>query len=172
MPLDPDFVADCFYGPDAQLIDEILAIDAARDEVVCRMPVDAGLPLTRDQVVHPVRHPRHVSGGLMVHASGIVGFVHAYYVLGLRHQEGWVGYGARIEAARFHEIARIPGEPLRLVGRATQVRRGTTRILAKYAFTFTQGERLVYQSTQTAMWLRLTDEAPDGVSVEGSGSSG
>ena len=169
MALDPDFVADCFYGPGGQLIDEILRIDAENHVVVCRMPVSAELPITREQIVHPVRHPQHVSGALMVHATGIVGFVHAYYVLGLRHAAGWVGYGARIESARFRNIAHVPGDALVLTGRVTQLRKGATRILAKYAFEFHQTEKLVYQSTQTAMWIQ-TNEAPGKTIAEGSES--
>lgn len=161
MALDPEFVADCFYDPGGQLIDEILRIDAENHLVVCRMPVHADLPLTREQVVHPVRHPRHVSGALMVHATGIVGFVHAYYVLGLRHAQGWVGYGARIDSARFHNLALVPGDALVLTGRATQVHRGPTRVLVKYAFEFHQAEKLVYQSKQTAMWLQTNAVAPE-----------
>jgi len=133
------------------------------------MPVSAELPITREQIVHPVRHPQHVSGALMVHATGIVGFVHAYYVLGLRHAAGWVGYGARIESARFRNIAHVPGDALVLTGRVTQLRKGATRILVKYAFEFHQTDKLVYQSKQTAMWIQ-TNEAPGETIAEGSES--
>jgi len=142
--LDPAFVADCPYGPGGLLIDEILEIDAAKNRVRCRMPTSDELPLTREQRAHPVRHPRHVSGGLMVHMTGMVGFVHAYYVLGLRHADGWVGYGAKIYSARFRALAR-PGEPLILDCTATQVRKGDTSVFARYVFAFTQGETLVYE---------------------------
>src|SRR5690242_6557890 len=74
MPLDPAFVADCLYGPGGLLIDEILAVDAERNFVSVRMPTYDDLPLTREQRAHPVRHPRHVSGGLMVHMTGMVGY--------------------------------------------------------------------------------------------------
>ena len=53
------------------------------------MPTIYAFPLTRAQRAHPVFHPRHVSGGLMVHMTGMVAFVHAYYVLDLRHADGW-----------------------------------------------------------------------------------
>lgn len=156
MPLDPEFVADCPYGPGGLLIDEILRIDEGESVVVARMPTTDELPLTREQRVHPVRHPRHVSGGLMVHMTGMLGFVHAYYILGLRHSEGWIGYGARITSARFHAIA-PPGEPLVLECKATQLRRGSKSILGRYAFRFTQGEKLVYEGDQTAMWSRVPE---------------
>jgi 3-hydroxymyristoyl/3-hydroxydecanoyl-(acyl carrier protein) dehydratase len=158
MPLDPAFVADCPYGPGGLLIDDILEIDASRNFVKARMPAHEDLPLTREQRVHPVRHPRHVSGGLMVHMTGMVGFVHSYYVLGLRHADGWVGYGAKIYSARFRALAR-PGDPLILEGKATQVRRGEVNIFAKYEFRFLQGETLVYEGEQSAMWMKVAEGA-------------
>ncbi|MBK6575131.1 MAG: hypothetical protein IPG17_02805 [Sandaracinaceae bacterium] len=82
MALDPAFVADCPYGPGGLLLDDILSIDRDAGRVVARMPAHAELPLTREQRAHPVRHPQHVSGGLMVHMTGMMGFVHAYHVLG------------------------------------------------------------------------------------------
>jgi hypothetical protein len=154
MPLDPAFVDDCPYGADALLIDEILAVDAAKSQVLCRMPVHDDLPLTRSQRVHPSKHPRHVNGGLMVHMTGMVGFVHAFYVLGLRHAEGWIGYGARIHHARFANLAQ-PSAPLLLRGWATRVRRFGDNIVARYSFDFRQGETLVYEGDQTAVWMKV-----------------
>ena len=154
MPLDPQFVADCPYGPGGLLIDEILEVDADAGRVRARMPTHARLPLTREQRAHPVRHPSHVSGGLMVHMTGMVGFVHAYYVLGLRHAEGWVGYGGAIHKARFKALA-PPGEPIEILCRCKQLRRGRARILARYEFEFRQGDTLVYEGDQTALWLRV-----------------
>jgi hypothetical protein len=157
MALDPEFVADCPYGPGGLLLDEILRVDHAESVVVARMPTAPDLPLTREQRNHPVLHPPHVSGGLMIHMTGMVGFAHAYYVLGLRHADGWIGYGARIKAARFFALA-PPGEPLVMECRATQVRRGTTNVLARYTFRFHQGETLVYEGDQTALWLDVTKQ--------------
>lgn len=154
MPLDPAFVADCPYGPGGLLLDEILEVDPERSLVVARMPTDRELPLTREQRNHPVFHPAHVSGGLMVHMTGMVGFAHAYYVLGLRHADGWIGYGVRIHDARFSALA-ASGEPLILRGHATKVRKIRDQIFATYAFTFLQGETVVYQGQQTAVWMKL-----------------
>ena len=90
----------------------------------------------------------------MVHVTGIVGFAHAYFVLDLRHRDGWVGYGARIHHARFHALAE-PGEPLLITCSATQLRKGSSRVLGRYDFRFTQGEKLVYEGDQTAMFMRV-----------------
>lgn len=155
-PLDPAFVADCPYGPGGLLIDAILEIDRERSLVRARMPTHDDLPLTREQRAHPLRHPRHVSGGLMVHMTGMVGFVHAYYVFGLRHAEGWIGYGGRIHSAKFRALA-PPGEPLELECAATRVRRGPTRIVARYDLRFRQGGKLVYEGDQTAMWIKVDE---------------
>jgi 3-hydroxymyristoyl/3-hydroxydecanoyl-(acyl carrier protein) dehydratase len=154
MTIDPDLVADCPYGPGGLLVDEILHVDSTEDLVRVRMPTTDDLPLTREQRAHPVRHPRHVSGGLMVHMTAIVAFVHAYMVLGLRHRDGWVGYGAKIHRARFRALA-PPGEPLVLEGKATQIRRGEASVLARYVFKFTQKDTLVYEGDQTALWMKM-----------------
>ena len=154
MPLDPAFVADCPYGPGGLLLDEVLRVDREASLVVARMPTHDDLPLTREQRAHPVRHPRHVSGGLMVHMTGMAGFVHAYYVLDLRHADGWIGWGARIHGARFKALAR-PGPPIEIACRATQVRQSKASVLARYELTFTQEGTLVYEGDQTALWQRV-----------------
>lgn len=154
--IDPAFLADCPYGPGGLLIDEVLRVDREASRVVARMPTHDDLPLTREQRADPVRHPRHVSGGLMVHMTGMVAFVHAYYVLDLRHADGWIGYGGRIHAARFKALAR-PGEPLELECKATQLRRTPTSVLGRYDFRFTQAGTLVYEGDQTALWQRVTE---------------
>jgi hypothetical protein len=154
MPLDPAFVADCPYGPEGLLIDELLRVDREASLVVARMPTHDDLPLTREQRAHPVRHPRHVSGGLMVHMTGMVAFLHAYYVLDLRHADGWIGYGGRIHSARFKALAR-PGEPMELECKATQVRQTPKSVLGRYDFRFFQAGTLVYEGDQTALWSKV-----------------
>jgi hypothetical protein len=154
MALEPAFVDDCPYGPGGLLMDEVLRIERDASLVVARMPTFDELPLTREQRAHPTRHPRHVSGGLMVHMTGMVAFVHAYYVLDLRHAEGWIGYGGRIHSARFKALAR-PGEPMELECRATQVRKTPKSVLCRYDFRFTQAGTLVYEGDQTALWQKV-----------------
>ncbi len=152
--LDPDFVADCPYMPEAILFDEILELDREAGRLLARMPTHDRLPLTALQRAHPVRHPRHVSGGLFVHVTGMLGFAHAYHVLGLRHRDGWIGYGAHIQKARFGSLARI-GPPVLLELRATQVRRIRGSLYVRYAFRFTQENAVVYESEQGAVWQKV-----------------
>jgi hypothetical protein len=167
MRIEPDLIAklaaDCPYGPGGFLIDEILDLDEALGLVLGRMPTFDDLPITREQRSHPVRHPRHVSGGLMVHMTGMIAYVHAYCLLGLRHGDGWIGYGAKIHSARFRALA-PPGEPLLLECHATQVRRGDETVFARYRFRFSQEQTLVYEGDQSAMWM-LTKDGEGGSEV-------
>lgn len=155
MPLDPAFVADCPYLEPGLLIDEIVSVDREASSVVARMPTRADLPFTRDQRAHPERHPRHVNGGVIVHATGIIGFVHAYHVLDLRHADGWIGYGTHIHAGRFRSMGTI-GSPLLLACRATSVRRIKGAIVARYDLRFTQDDAVVYEGDHGAIWSRIT----------------
>jgi hypothetical protein len=158
MPLDPEFVEDCCYAPGGLLIDEVLEIDRAASLVRVRMPTHAELPITREQRAHPLRHPRHVSGGLMVHMTGVAGLVHAFYVLDLRHKDGWVGYGGAIHRARFKNLA-PPGEPIEIVCKATTVRARAKNVVARYDLRFFQAGKEVYEGDQTAMWLKVEEAA-------------
>jgi hypothetical protein len=156
--LDPYFVADCPYAPDAILFDEIVAVDRDAGSVVARMPTRDDLPLTALQRTHPLRHPRHVSGALMVHVTGMLGFAHAYFVLDLRHADGWIGYGTHIHEARYGRLATI-GPPLVLECRATGVRRIRGTIYVRYTFRFEQEDEVVYESEQGAVWRRIATDA-------------
>jgi len=153
MPLDPGFAADCPYGPGAQLLDEIISIDHETSTIVARMLPTDDLPLTRDQRVHPERHPRHVSGGLMIHVTGILGFAHAYFLLGLRHADGWIGYGTRIHDARFRKLG-VMGEPIELACTATLIRRIRKSMVGRYEFRFRQSGDVIYEGAHTAMWTQ------------------
>jgi len=151
--LDLEFLADSPYGPEGLLFDAIVDIDHEASRIVMRMPTHENLPLTNTQRTHPVHHPSHVNGGLMVHMTGMVAYAHFYYVFGLRHSEGWVGFGARIYSARFVALA-PPGEPMELECHCTQHRQSETRILARYDFRFRQAGNLIYRSDQSALWLK------------------
>jgi hypothetical protein len=152
MPLDAEFLDDCPYKPEAVFLDDIVEIDKEQGLVRARMSTAPDLPLSCFQRVDPVRHPHHVNGGLLVHLTGILGFVHAYYVLGLRYREGWVGVGALINKARYPHMAHI-GKPLDLELKATAIRDGRNRKVVTYDFLFLQDGKTVYSSNQTAMWV-------------------
>jgi hypothetical protein len=126
------------------------------------MPTHDQLPFTTLQRAHPERHPRHVSGAVMVHVTAMLGLAHAYFVLGLRHRDGWIGYGTHIDEARYGRLARI-GPPLELACRATQVRRIRGATYVRYAFRFVQEGKVVYESRQGAVFHRVANGASGAV---------
>ena len=151
---DAAFLADLPYDPEVLFFDELLEIDAETSRVRCRMPTDQPMPFVGAQRAHPVLHPRHVAGAVMVHATGMLGFIHAYYLLGLRHKEGWIGYGTHIHEGRFRRMGEI-GAPMELECQATRIRRIAGSIVGRYRFVFTQGGDVIYEGDQTALWTRV-----------------
>jgi hypothetical protein len=148
-PFDSAFLEDLPYDPEVLLFDALIDVDRDASRVTCRMPTLESLPLTRHQRTDPLRHPRHVSGGLLVHATGMLGFIHAYYVLGLRHREGWVGY-----SATFRKLV-PPGSPIEATCSATKVRSGRARHVVRYDFRFLHEGETCYEGDQTAMWMNV-----------------
>ena len=152
-PFDAAFLEDMPYDPETSLMfDGLLAVDREASLVRCRWPTRPDEPITSTQRNHPVLHPAHVSGALMVHATGILGFVHAYHVLGLRHRAGWVGYGTHMDKVVFRKLV-PPGDVIEATCRATRARIGEMRCFVRYAFTFHHEGDLCYESQQSAMWL-------------------
>lgn len=153
-PFDAEFLADLPYDPEVLLFDELSALDRERSQVRCRMPTDRAIPFTIHQRAHPERHPRHVAGAAMIHATGMLGFVHAYYVLGLRHADGWIGYGTHIHSATFRKLVG-PGSPIDCCCTATRLRLGRTRHVIRYSFEFVHEGDICYQGDQSAVWSRV-----------------
>jgi hypothetical protein len=148
---DSDFLQDLPYDPSVLMFDRLLVLDRNGSRVVCRMPTNGEIPLTDRQRVHPERHPRHVAGGALVHATGMLGFVHAYYLLGLRHSRGWIGYGTHIHGATFRKLV-PPGTPIECSCTATKLRLGRRRHVVRYSFEFLHEGEVCYEGDQSAMW--------------------
>ncbi len=153
-PFDEAFLADMPYSPEVLFFDTMLELDEKKSLVRCSMPTDRPLPFTESQRADPVRHPRHVAGAVMVHATGMLGFVHAYYLLGLRHHEGWVGYGTHIHRVVFRKLVE-PGAPIEATCIATKARLGKARHFVRYSFEFRHEGALCYEGDQTAVWLNV-----------------
>jgi hypothetical protein len=153
---DEAFLADLPYSPEVLFFDQILEIAPDEDRIVCRMPTDRPLPLTESQRVHSVRHPKHVAGAVMVHATGMLGFVHAYYLLGLRHHEGWIGYGTHLHRGVFRKLV-APGAPIIATCVVTRKRLGKVRHMLRYSFEFVHEGQLCYEGDQSAVWILTTD---------------
>ncbi len=154
---DETFLADLPYSPEVLFFDRILEIDAEKSLVRCRMPTDVPLPLTTSQRAHPLRHPQHVAGAVMVHATGMLGFVHAYYLLGVRHADGWIGYGTHIHRVVFRKLV-APGSPIEATCIATRKRIGKTRHILRYSFEFRHEGAVCYEGDQSAVWINTVAE--------------
>lgn len=159
------FLADLPYDPEVLFFDRILELDPEKSLVRCRMPTDRALPFTTSQRADPVRHPRHVAGAVMVHATGMLGFVHAYYLMGLRHHEGWVGYGTHIHRVVFRKLV-PPGAPIEATCVATRSRKGRTRYMVRYGFEFRHEGDICYEGDQSAVWMLTGEGASAGASVD------
>ena len=149
-----DFLDDLPYDPEVLMFDRLLEVDRDRSLVRCRMVTSLPLPLTSSQRAHPVRHPQHVAGGLIVHATGSLGFVHAYYVLGLRHRDGWIGYGTHIHKASFRRLI-APGEEVEGTCQAVRLGLGERRHFIRYRLELQRDGERCYQGEQSALWTRV-----------------
>lgn len=150
-PFDAAFLADLPYDPSVLFLVAIEDLDRDGSRIVCRMPTDRELPLTAAQRAHDTHHPRHVSGGLLVHVTGMLGFVHAYHLEGLRHADGWIGYGTHIRNAVFRKLV-PPGNAISCACTQTAIRRGARR--PTYRFELRHEGVLAYESEQSAMWVK------------------
>ncbi len=153
-PFGPDFLADLPYEPSVLLFDRLLEVDPEQQLVRCRMPTDGPIPFMDRQRAHDVFHPSHVAGAALIHATGMLGFIHAYYILGMRHSEGWIGYGTHIHKAVFRKLV-PPGSPIDAACRATKLRLGRSRHVIRYEFEFRHEGQRCYEGDQTAMWMKL-----------------
>ena len=153
-PFEQAFLDDCPYDPEVLFVDRLLEVDREQSIVRCSWPTDDGMVLSRSQRVHETRHPRHVAGALMVHVTGMLGFVHAYHVLGLRHSEGWVGYGTHLHHAVFRKLV-TPGDRIECECRAMRTRLGKVRHFVRYAFVLRHDGEICYESEQSAIWLKV-----------------
>lgn len=157
-PFEPAFLSELLYDPEVLFFDGLLEVNKEASRVKCRMPTLDSMPFTRSQRVHPQKHPRHVAGAVLVHATGMLGCIHTYYVLGLKHSEGWTGYGTHIHSAKFRKLV-PPGEPIIATCTALKTRSGRSRHLVRYGFLFEHEGDVCYESEQTAMWMNVNDPA-------------
>ena len=156
-PFDEEFLSDMPYAPAVVCFDQLLDVNREESSILVRWQTRPDDPITSAQRNHPVRHPAHVSGALMVHATGMLGFVHAYYVLDLRHRDGWVGYGTHLKSAVFRKLV-PPGEVIECRAWAKRARIGQVRHFVRYGFAFTHEGDLCYESEQSAMWIDTSAE--------------
>jgi hypothetical protein len=153
MSLPADYATECLYDPTHAFVHEVRRLD---ESAVLAVVDTTRLGALVDAQRAMVGHPKHVPGAVMVQITGTLGNLHAVYALGLRISEGWVGFGTHLRSARFPSLGRI-GPPMETELRVTRVRRLRGRVFVEYAFTYTQDDRRVYESEQTAVWVRGPD---------------
>lgn len=146
------FLDTFLYREEAFFVDEVVSMDADSRAMVAVLDTTRPLPLSAAQRVDAT-HPAHVSAAEMLMATGSLGCMHAWFFHGCRWDEGWAGFGNRIHRADWKKIATI-GPPMRLESRETKTRVGKARVVIRYAFDFWQGDDLVYQGDQTAMFFK------------------
>lgn len=155
---DQEFLDDLPYEPRVLLLDRIESFDEQARVMVCRMPTDQPMPFTDAQRVHPIKHPHHVSGAAMVHVTGMLGFVHVYYMHGLRHADGWTGYGTHVHKAVFRKLV-PPGTPMLCQCKEVRARFMGERVFVTYEFEYRHEGDIAYESKQSAMWVKANVES-------------
>lgn len=157
MPLPDDYASEAMYAPEAWFVHD-LEIFADEKRIVGHVDTTRLGPIAEAQRPWP-QHPRHFPGAVAVQITGVLGQLYAVYVLQLRATEGWVGFGTHIKAARFASMG-IIGPPVQAHLEATSVRNIRGTIFTKYRFRFEQEERVIYNSEQTAAWVRSDHRGP------------
>lgn len=155
MPLPADFDRHRLYAPRSSFVHDLIRIDADEHVVEAIMHTSDLGALVDDQIVRPA-HPKHVPGAAMIQATGTLGALHAVYVLGLTAERGWAGFGTHIKDVRFGALGVI-GPDVLLHAKATRHRQIRGTWFVDYSFRFTQGDKELYRSRQTAAWVRERD---------------
>ena len=152
-PPPQDLLDDMLYEPGPYLLRELLELDADKSLV----------PRWRSAATRPSRSPARSASGpgtrptsparCLVHLTGAAGFVHAYYLLGLRHRDGWVGFGTHIHRAVFRKLDHARrGLRDDLPGHAR--RPGRDRYMVRYDLEVRRNGARCYQGDQSAAWMR------------------
>ena len=89
------FLDTFLYREDAFLIDEIVQVDLASRSIRARMQTTRVLPIARHQRTG-TGHPARVAAAEMLMLTGSLGCLHAWLFHGCRWDEGWTGFGNRI----------------------------------------------------------------------------
>jgi hypothetical protein len=147
-----ELLDDMLYEPGPYMLRSLLELDPEQSLVRLAFGSAREQPITASQRVDAI-HPAHVAGALLVHLTGAAGFVHAYYLLGLRHRDGWVGYGTHIHRAVFRRLM-TPGEEFEMSCRATRIRPGRDRYMVRYDLEVRSDGARCYQGDQSAAWMR------------------
>lgn len=148
----PEFIASSLYDPTMWFLHELLEVDREAHIVRALMDTTRLGALVEAQRTD-IGQKRHVPAACVIQATGILGNIHAREVLNLRGEDGWFGYGTRIQSARFHTMGDI-GPPVIAQCTVTKMRQVRGTWFCDYTFEYTQEGELVYSSQQSAVWLQ------------------
>jgi hypothetical protein len=146
------FLASYLYQGRGFLVDEVTRLDREKREIEAVLKTDGPLPYSDLQRVQE-GHPAHVAAGELLMATGSLGCMHAWFFYGCRWDEGWAGFGNRIQRADFKRLV-VRGPDLRMTSRELRSRAQPRRVVVRFEFRFFQEDALVYVGDQSAMFTR------------------
>jgi hypothetical protein len=152
MPIPEDFAAESMYAPDGWFVHDILEVDREGRRLVALVDTTRLGPLVDAQRPWP-GHERHFPGAVAIQITGTLAQLHAVYVLDMRATDGWLGYGTHIHKARFLRLGRV-GPPVQASCVVTRVRNVRGTVFVDYDYEYTQDGAVIYESHQTAAWVR------------------
>ena len=153
MPLPELFQRESLYLEEAWFLDDVLELDKDAGRIVASLETERLDGLVHAQRPWDGRHAQHLPGAVAVQMTGTLGNLHAVMIMGLLPSEGWVGYGTGIKRARFPSVGVI-GPPVIATAQALRCRQVRGTWFLEYDFEFSQEERSVYESQQTAAWFQ------------------
>jgi len=157
--LPDDFHTESLYAPDCWYLHDLVELDRDAQRIVGWTDTTRLGALVDAQQPWP-GHPKHVPGAVAIQLTGTLGNLHAAYLLDLRPSQGWVGYGTHLRNARFRKMGQI-GPPMISHAVCTRHRNLRGTWFLDYSFTFEQDGEVLYESTQTAAWVRHPGASAD-----------
>jgi hypothetical protein len=157
VPIPPDFITECLYAPEAWFIHDV---DFYPDEkrLVGHLDTRGLETLVSAQREWPL-HEKHLPGGIALQITAILAQLYGIYVLDMRATEGWVGFGTHVQDAKFPTMGRI-GPPVECHLREISHRPIRSTWFTQFEFEYTQNDNTIYQSRQTAAWMRSEHRGP------------
>lgn len=157
MPLPDDFHEQCLYTPDAWFLHDV-RFEPEANRVVGLCDTTRLGPLVDAQRTWP-GHDKHFPGAVAIQITGTLGQLWATYLLDMPATEGWVGFGTHVHHARFRKLGRI-GPPVECIAELLRKRTMRSTVFTRFAFTYLQEGEAIYESEQTAAWVRSDHRGP------------
>src|SRR4051812_29684366 len=98
------FLDGYFYSPDVFYITDVVEADASRGMLQARVAENASWKVTPYQRGSEDYHPQHISGPDLLMLTASLGALHAFFFHDCKWDEGWVGFGNRIDLGEFKAL--------------------------------------------------------------------